>query len=309
MADVERVTGSWGSPASEWSIVVHGGAGHVSGEYAPLHEAGARKAVEIAGVVLAEGGSALDAVERAVMVLEDDPVFNAGKGACLNERGETQLDAAIMDGHTLRAGAVCALSPFANPIRVARAVHDDDRHVLYAGEGADAFAVARGFTRLPVDALVTPRAREVWEKLRGGRGVSNWAGGTVGAVARDSKGRIAAATSTGGLINKGWGRVGDSPILGAGTYADDHAGGGSTTGDGEAVLRLCLTKSAVEWMRGGAPPEDAARMAVGTLVDRVGGQGGIILVDRHGRVGLARSTKTMTWAALQKVHGTVMSGL
>jgi beta-aspartyl-peptidase (threonine type) len=259
---------------------------------------GCARAAVAASEILAGGGSALDAVERAVMILEDDDRFNAGTGACLNANGDLELDASIMDGADLTAGAVCALPPFKNPILIARRALDDGAHILYTSEGAAAFARAKGFTPAKAEEMITKAAKDRLEAAKKAGDAPNWAGGTVGAVARDAWGHVAAATSTGGRVNKAVGRVGDTPILGAGTYADDGAGACSTTGDGEAVMRLCLAKSAVEWMRTGALPEDAARAAVRHMFTRVNGTGGIILVGADGRVGWARTTRTMTWAAM-----------
>jgi beta-aspartyl-peptidase (threonine type) len=285
--------------------LVHGGAGDVPIDARPRHVEGARAAAAAGGEILRAGGSALDAVTRAVAVMEDDPCFNAGTGACLNADGGIELDAAIMEGADLRAGAVCALPPFKNPIAIARAALDDGVHVLYAAGGAARFAMAHGFAPSTSEAMTTAKARARWEAVRAEGGDGGWAGGTVGAVARDANGHVAAATSTGGRVGKSAGRVGDSPILGAGTYADDDAGACSNTGDGEAVMRLCLGKAAVDWMRGRIDPKFAAATAIRTLRKRLGGDGGIILVDRTGRLGLARNTATMTWAA---VGETLVSG-
>jgi beta-aspartyl-peptidase (threonine type) len=244
------------------------------------------------------GASSLDAVQAAVRVLEDDPFFNAGTGACLTEEGLVELDAAIMEGASLRAGGVCAMPPFRNPIDVARAVLEEGRHVLYAGDGAAAFARGAGFAPSTQEAMTTERAKKKWEDLR--KGVlppSSVPTGTVGAIARDATGNLAAATSTGGILGKRTGRVGDSPIVGAGTYADDDAGAASATGHGEGILRTCLGKMAVDEMRHGIDPESAARRAIEHLSNRVGSTGGIILVDSLGRVGLARSTPSMAWGA------------
>jgi beta-aspartyl-peptidase (threonine type) len=294
-----EVTASFGARGGAWAILVHGGAGDVAKERVALHVDGCRAAAAEGARVLREGGTAMDAAQRAVEVLEDDPCFNAGTGSCLNEGGEIELDASIMEGTGLRAGGVCALPPFLHPIAIARAVLEDGRHVLYAADGAERFAVAHGFARTTSTAMTTPLARQRWDALRAKASARSLpsSGGTVGAVARDAAGHVASATSTGGMIDKRRGRVGDSPIVGAGTYADDAAGACSNTGDGEAVIRVCLAKTAVEWMRGGMHPEDAARAAVRLLGARAGGTGGIILVDRHGQLGLARTTRTLTWAA------------
>jgi L-asparaginase / beta-aspartyl-peptidase len=291
----EHVTASWGCAPATWSVLVHGGSGDLPATLVDPHVEGCRRAALAAAQVLRAGGSALDAVERAVVVLEDDPQFNAGTGACLNEEGLIELDAAIMEGAGLRGGGVCALPPFANPIAIARAVLEDGRHVLYSGEGAARFAVDRGFVRAKSEAMTTEHARARWAEVRAKKATTG--GGTVGAVARDLGGTVAAATSTGGRIDKAIGRVGDSPVLGAGTYADNDAGACSATGEGEAILRVCLARAATNLTAAGVPPEDAARAAVATMGARVGGSGGVILVDRLGRLGLARNTRTMTWAA------------
>ncbi len=208
-------------PDRGWGVLVHGGAGHVPAERRPRHIEGCARASRAGAEILARGGSALDAVEIAVRVLEDDPSFNAGTGACLNAEGRVEHDASIMSGIDLRAGAVCALSGFANPIAIARAVLDDGRHVLYAAEGARAFAAAHRFVEVDPAALVTEAARAAWEAAKRSGAAAGWAGGTVGAVARDASGHVAAATSTGGTMNKRPGRVGDSPLIGAGCFADD----------------------------------------------------------------------------------------
>jgi beta-aspartyl-peptidase (threonine type) len=307
-SDIPKVTEAWGADGGEWSILIHGGAGDVRADRLPEHIEGCRLAATEAARVLQGGGSALNAAQRAVEILEDDPHFNAGTGASLNSDGRIELDAAIMEGTLLRAGSVGALPPFQHPIAIARMVLNEGGHVMYAGEGAERFALARGFARSADDALITDIARERWEKVRDGGSSEGWAGGTVGAVARDRHGTVVAATSTGGLINKAPGRIGDSPILGAGTYADDEAGACSNTGDGESVMRLCLAKTACEWMRTGMHPVDAARGAVRAMLSRTGGAGGIILVDRTGRMGFARTTRTMTWAAASDGWGEVLAG-
>jgi beta-aspartyl-peptidase (threonine type) len=306
--DDARITGSWGAEGGGWSILVHGGAGDVRPQVLADHVEGARRAAAEAASMLASGASALNAAQRAVEILEDDPHFNAGTGACLNEDGQIELDASIMEGTMLRAGGVCALPPFQHPIAIARAVLNEGVHILYAAEGAERFALARGFQRSTDEAMTTAAALHRLEAVRQGTAHDGWAGGTVGAVARDLNGTLVAATSTGGRVNKGAGRVGDSPILGAGTYADDDAGACSNTGDGEAVMRVCLAKTAIEWLRQGMHPEDAARAAVGLLGTRADGSGGIILIDRFGRLGWARSTSTMTWAAASEGWDEVIGG-
>jgi L-asparaginase / beta-aspartyl-peptidase len=302
------ITGSWGALGGQWCVLVHGGAGDVPAEVLSDHIEGCRAAANAAAQMLSAGGSALNAAQRAVEVLEDDPQFNAGTGACLNADGHVELDASIMEGTLLRAGGVCALPPFQHPIAIARTVLNEGVHVLYAGEGAARFALASGFARMRDEDMITEASRERLRRVRAGMIDSNWAGGTVGAVVRDASGTVVAATSTGGRVNKAVGRVGDSPVVGAGTYADDDAGACSATGDGEAFMRICLAKTATEWMRAGMHPEDAARAAVRFALARVEGKGGVILIDRFGRLGWARSTKTMTWGAAAEGWGEVLAG-
>jgi beta-aspartyl-peptidase (threonine type) len=298
---------SWSQIGGDFAVLVHGGAGDLPPELRVGRAEGCRVAAQAAAALLAAGGTALDAVERAVAVLEDDPRYNAGTGACLTQDGHIEHDAAIMEGAELRAGAVCALRGFKNPIAIARAVLEEGLHVFYAGEGAATFAAGAGFVTLDERLLVTEAARRKLESvLRAGR-PDTWAGGgTVGAVARDSRGVLAAATSTGGVAGKRPGRVGDSPVLGAGTYAD-VAGAASATGTGEAILRIAMSARAVGALAEGSAPAAAAVEAIELLGTRVGGRGGLILVDAQGRLGWARNTSTMSWAAVVE-GGDVASG-
>jgi len=230
-----------------------------------------------------------------VVVLEDNPLFNAGTGSTLNNLGNIEMDAAIMQGQSLRAGAVAAVSSVKNPIKLARRVMEDGRHVLLAGEGASLFARQLGFPECQTDALVVEREKKRWASKHG----------TVGCVAFDAKGDLAVGTSTGGIFDKLPGRVGDSPLIGCGTYADDY-GAASCTGHGEAIIRLLLAKRAVDYLRQGAEPSTAANMAVGDLADeRIGGTGGIILIDRWGKVGYARNTTHMPVCVIK--FGTAIS--
>lgn len=297
---------SWGSGPARWSILVHGGAGDVKPASLVAHVAGCERAAAEGAKVLAAGGSALDAVQRAVEVLESDPIFNAGTGACLDSDGHLALDASIMDGHELRAGAVCALRAFEHPIAIARRVMDATPHVLLAAEGAARFAIAQGFVPADEATMITDAARVKWEAARAKGTSEGWAGGTVGAVARDVSGHVAAATSTGGMVNKLAGRVGDSPLIGAGTYADDEAGACSTTGHGEAMIRVCLAKTAVDGMRASGTPvtgvsgktaAQTSRDAIALMRRRTAQTGGLIVVAPDGSLGLARTTRTMTWAS------------
>ena len=280
------------------AIIVHGGAGDVPRDRAPLHVEGCRRAAGIGHAVLAAGGSALDAVEAAVRDLEDDPLFNAGLGACLGSDGEIELDACLMEGTELRAGAVGALPPFRAPIAIARRLLDLGGHAFYVGEGAARFAVEQGFVRVTSAELTTPAARERWQKVRSRVEDPNWAGGTVGAVAIDAAGRTAAATSTGGITNKRPGRVGDSAMIGAGNVADDEAGAVSATGTGEPIMRVGLGFLTLARIREGAGAQDAAERALAELTRRTSSKAGLIVVDRAGRVAQARTTRTMSWASI-----------
>jgi beta-aspartyl-peptidase (threonine type) len=278
-----------------WGILVHGGAGHIPVERRSAHEAGCKEAARAGFAVLDQGGSALDAVQVASRVLEDLPQFNAGTGACLNEHGEVEHDASIMEGEKLRAGAVCAVRRIKNPIDLARRIMDDGRHVLLAGDGALAFAESLGIVPVEAASLVTEDAVKALDRYRAGRAPSGWAGGTIGAVARDKQGHVAAGTSTGGVIGKRRGRVGDSPILGAGTLADDTAGAISATGDGEAVLRFGLAHRIGTRLRAGDAAEIVCREEMAGLADLLGGHGGVIVVTKS-QLAWARSTETMSYA-------------
>jgi beta-aspartyl-peptidase (threonine type) len=261
--------------------------------------------------VLARGGAALDAVQAAVRALEDDPEFNAGVGAALTRDGTVEVDAAIMDGAALRVGAVAAVPSLRRPIDVARAVLDDGEHVLLAGDAAWHFARAHGFARDDAGAMILPRqranlAQELARRTAGTPPPSG--GGTVGACAVDRHGHVAAATSTGGVTGKRQGRVGDAPLPGCGTYADDTAGAASATGHGEAIIRVTLTRFVIDRLRAGDDAHTAARRGIDELARRVGGSGGVIVADRTGRIGLAHNTDNLAWAA-GEVGGPVDAGM
>jgi L-asparaginase / beta-aspartyl-peptidase len=281
-----------------FSLIVHGGAGSLGDENDPdgaAHVAGCRTAARAGHAVLKAGGSAVDAVVAAVTVLEDNPIFNAGTGSVLTEDGTVECDASVMSGQGA-AGAIGAVRDVKNPVRLARLVMERTPHVLLVGAGAEAFAAKQGVRRLDAGALITDGARAKWQAARAAR-VGPSGHGTVGCVARDAQGHVAAATSTGGTLLKLTGRVGDSAIVGAGTYADDRAGAASCTGQGEAFMKAAAAKLAVEAMLAGAPPDAAARQAL-AAVRRYGGDGGIICVDATGRVGFAFNTPGMSRAAI-----------
>jgi L-asparaginase / beta-aspartyl-peptidase len=273
------------------SIIVHGGAGAAVADADELR-LGMRTAVSAGWAVLAAGGRALDAVEAAVRSLEDNPRFNAGRGSALTEDGGVEMDASIMEGDRLACGAVAAVSRVANPVSLARRVLDDGRHVLLVADGAHAFARAAGVAECDPATLVTERQRKrLAERL--GATPGGTLPGTVGATALDRHGTVAAATSTGGTLGKRPGRVGDSALIGAGTYADSSLGGVSCTGDGEAIIRVVLARRALEYLKEADEPDYAAKVSVDLLVEEGRGEGGLIMVDWRGRFGYAHSTPFM----------------
>lgn len=289
-----------GGPA----VVVHGGAGTAPDADPLRYFEGTRKAAEAGLRVLLQGGSALDAAQAAAVVLEDDPAFNAGTGAALTSDGEVELDASCMDGTSLRAGAVACVKTLKNPVLAARLVCDDTPHVLLCGTGAEAFARECGIAEIPNASLITARQRARWEELHA-QALKEGADsvrrniGTIGAVAVDGHGHVAACTSTGGTMYKRPGRVGDTPIIGAGTYADDHEAAASSTGLGEAILKVTLARAACVLVRGGASPRVAAVEAVGLLRERAHGEGGIIVAGPDGRLGWAYNTARMSRAVIR----------
>jgi beta-aspartyl-peptidase (threonine type) len=296
--EFERILDQAGGPA----VVVHGGAGtRVEDDPAP-YLAGCRAAAALGLSVLLQGGSALDAAQAATVVLEDDPSFNAGTGACLTSAGDVELDASCMDGTALRAGAVACVKTIKNPVLVARRICDETPHVLLCGPGAELFARECGFPEHRNELLVTPRQRARWVELdalarrHGADATRQGKIGTVGAVAVDGKGHVAACTSTGGTPYKRPGRVGDAPIIGAGTYADDAEAAASSTGLGEAILKVTMARAACGFVRDGKSPRAAASAAVGLLRERAHGDGGIIVAGPDGRLGWAYNTPRMARA-------------
>ncbi len=245
------------------SIIVHGGAGEFGAEDdAAACIAGCLNAARVGQRILASGGSALDAVEAAVVCLEDDPTFNAGVGSAINLRGDVETDASVMRGQDGGAGAVGCLTDVKNPIRLARLVMEKTAHVMLVGDGARDFALEQGIVLLEPGALVTPRSKSKWEKALAKKQQGH---GTVGAVARDDAGHVAAATSTGGTMLKRPGRVGDTPLIGCGTYADDRLGACSCTGLGEAIIKSTLARHACDLLVAGGHPNEVAAWAVKQL--------------------------------------------
>jgi L-asparaginase / beta-aspartyl-peptidase len=276
------------------ALIVHGGAGIALPELAGEQSAGCAAAVAAGWRVLAGGGTALDAVCAAVAVLEEAPAFNAGVGSCLTSAGTVEMDASVMEGDRRRAGAVAVVSGVRNPVRLARVVMEDGHHVLLAGPSAEAFARECGVARCDPASLVTERQLQRWRQ-RSAAGTT----GTVGAAAVDRAGHVAAATSTGGIFFKRPGRIGDSAVIGAGTYADDAAGAASATGEGETIMRTLLTKYVVDSLRDGSEPRAAARRGIQYLARQAGGSGGVIVVDALGRFGYACNTPHMSVAYMR----------
>ncbi len=294
------------------SIVVHGGAGRVDEQRHEKCIEGCRAATRAGLDVLAGGGAALDAVQVAVRFLEEDPEFNAGIGSSLTRDGTVEVDASIMDGSDLRVGAIAAVPALLRPVDLARAVLDDGEHVLLAGEAAWEFARERGFVRDAAGAMIVERQRRLLEDERtrragGARTPPAPGGGTVGACAIDARGHVAAATSTGGIIFKRRGRVGDTPLPGCGTWADDLAGAASATGHGESIVRVTMSRFVVDRLRAGDDADAAAWAGVDELGARVRGTGGVIVVDAQGRIGMAHNTPTMSWGR-GSVGGAISSG-
>jgi beta-aspartyl-peptidase (threonine type) len=331
-------------------LLVHGGAWAIPADAAAAHEQGVRSALETGYKTLALGGSALDAVEAAVSVLEDDPTFDAGRGSFLTSDGRVQLDALLMDGGRMKAGGVACVEQLRNPIQAARLVLEKSPHVYFVGQGAEQFAHAHGMTLIDNAELVLERERErlALAQAREAAGLADqtfsgrtlhddkspetgvpsdgsWSLGwrtalpadpdlqeseppgdgssspgfeshdTVGAVALDFHGNLAAGTSTGGTLNKTPGRVGDSSLIGCGCYADNLSAAVSLTGWGEPIMKLVLGKWATDRVSDGTAPEIAAREAISYLYNRLGGHGGIILLGPDGRFGMAHNTPAMAW--------------
>lgn len=285
-------------------LVVHGGAWAIPDDMVQAHVSGVRQALAAGWKVLMGGGPAVEAVEAAVVVMEDDETFDAGRGSFLTRDGRVQLDAFLMDGATLRAGGVGCVERLRNPIRAARKVLDESPHVYFVGAGAEQFAAEHGLPLCDNRDLVlereVARLKQIQEQPVSGK--ENELFGptishdTVGAVARDGRGNLAAATSTGGTLNKAPGRVGDSSLIGCGCYADNLSAAVSVTGWGEPIMKLVLGKWAVDRVGGGVSPAEAAAQAIAYLKTRAGGHGGMILLDGQGRFGIAHNTPRMAWA-------------
>jgi beta-aspartyl-peptidase (threonine type) len=315
-------------------LLVHGGAWAIPSDAAQAHLSGVRAALDAGYAVLSRSGSSLDAVQASVSVLEDDPTFDAGRGSFLTSDGRVQMDALLMDGGRMKAGGVACVERLRNPIQAARLVLEHSPHVYFVADGAEQFAQAHGMALIDNAELVLDRERQrlAHAKRREAAGFgddtfsgvdtplqpilhddkspetacrpvpespaedpTNFSHDTVGAVALDAQGSLAAATSTGGTLNKTPGRVGDSSLIGCGCYADNLAAAVSLTGWGEPIMKLVLGKWATDRVSSGVAPEFAAREAIAYLHNRLGGHGGIILLGPDGRFGLAHNTPAMAW--------------
>jgi len=284
-----------------WRLVVHGGAGVIErGRLTPAKDAeiraGLGAALDAGAALLEVGGDALDAVEAAVRLLEDDPNFNAGYGSVLTAQGRVEMDASVMDGRSRAAGAAAGVRTTRNPVSLARAVMEKSGHVFLGGVGTDSFAREAGLKQVPGDHFIIPARRDQLDRLLSESADAldiEYKYGTVGAVALDTHGHVAAATSTGGMTGKRWGRIGDSPVVGAGTYADDRAGAVSGTGWGEYFIRAGVAHEICARIRlAGEPPRQAADAALAEVA-ALGGQGGVIFVAPSGDSGWSFNTSGM----------------
>jgi beta-aspartyl-peptidase (threonine type) len=286
-----------------FGIALHGGAGtlprsQMSAEQEQIYRSGLERALSAGYAVLEEGGASLDAVTRAIVALEDDPSFNAGCGAVFTIDGHNELDASIMDGTTLKAGAACGLRHVRNPITLARAVMEHSDYVLLCGAGAEEFALNRGFELVPGSYFHTAARWQQLERIRQGdislSALTISHVGTVGAVALDSRGRLAAGTSTGGMTGKRYNRIGDSPIIGAGTYADDRSCAVSATGHGEIFIRAAVAHDISARMRyGHRDLGTAVREVVHGELATLEGEGGVVAIDRHGGISMEFNSEGM----------------
>jgi beta-aspartyl-peptidase (threonine type) len=286
-----------------YGIAIHGGAGtlpraELSAGAEVKYRAGLGEAIDAGFALLESGGTSLDAVTRAVVLLEDNPLFNAARGAVFTLEGRNELDASIMDGNTLRAGAVCGVTRIRNPVELARAVMEKSDYVMLVGAGAEEFASSHGFSFVPESYFHTAERWKQLERIRGGEAglspltISHI--GTVGAVAVDAAGRLAAATSTGGMTGKRYQRVGDSPIIGAGTYADDRSCAVSATGHGEIFIRAAVAHDICARMRfGGRNLAAAVREVILEELPALGGEGGVIAIDANATIAIEFNSEGM----------------
>jgi len=283
----------------EWAIAIHGGAGNINPDDYTKDQLSAYNqalgsALEIGKKVLSQGGTSLDAVEQVIRFMEDCPLFNAGKGAVFNHDGKNEMDASIMDGNGLRAGAVASVGDIKNPISAARLVMDKSQHVMMVGKGASKFARSQGAEIVDSSYFFTQKSWDALQKALEKENSKDKKMGTVGCVALDKQGNLAAGTSTGGMTNKKYGRVGDSPIIGAGTYANNNTCAVSATGHGEYFIRYSVAydiSALIEYK--GLSLTDASNLVINDKLKKVDGQGGIIAVDKYGNISLTMNTSGM----------------
>lgn len=286
------------------SFIIHGGAWDIPSDLIEAHKNGVEKALKIGWEILQNGGSAVDAVEKAINYLEDDITFDAGRGSHMNADGEIELDASIMNGKTFRCGSVGAVKNIRNPISLCRKIMDDSEHVFLVGSGAEKFAKNNGINLCSPEELIIEREILKWKDVKDKKNFSTKdafklqkPSDTVGAVALDSEGTICAGTSTGGTFNKFPGRVGDSPLIGCGTYADNSTGGVSTSGWGEAMIKVVMAKTVIDLMDfNGGNPQSAAERGIKILAKKADGNGGVIVLNTQGEFGIAFNTPRMARA-------------
>ncbi|HUN21736.1 MAG TPA: isoaspartyl peptidase/L-asparaginase [Anaerolineales bacterium] len=272
------------------ALIVHGGAWAIPDNQVAGHLSAVSNAAQIGWQVLQQGGSALDAVEQAIVALEDHPAVNAGRGATLTRDGKAELDALIMDGRNLGLGCTANIRTVRNPIRLARAIMERTPHTLIVGPAADELAAQFGLEIVPPEYFITEAMRNEWQAHQQG------GSDTVGCAARDGAGNLAAGTSTGGMTGKWSGRVGDCPLVGSGGYADNYSAAVSATGWGETLMKVVISKTACDFSAAGLAAQAAAEKAIEYLTQRVNGSGGLILVDRFGNFGAAHNTPRMAQA-------------
>ena len=290
----------WAQTTLKYALVIHGGAGvmdqkSMTPEIQAMYLNVLNRVLSVGDSVLSHGGTSMDAVEKAIVIMEDSPLFNAGKGAVFTHDSLVELDASVMEGQSLKAGAIAAVRDIKNPIRVARAVMEKSEHVLLNGSGASQFAKEQGFEPVDNSYFYTEKRRKSLQELlkQEREATTNDKHGTVGCVALDSYGNIAAGTSTGGMTNKKYGRIGDSPIIGAGTYANNETGGFSCTGHGEYYIRLGFSRdisALVEYKK--LSVQEACREEIGKLT-KLGGTGGVIGLDKNGNIAMEFNTEGM----------------
>lgn len=287
------------------SLILHGGAWNIPDALVESHRAGCDHALRLGWDLLKSGGSAVDVVERVIRDLEDSEIFDAGRGSHLNARGIVELDASIMNGKTLRCGAIGAVRTVRHPISLARKVMEESTHIFLVGSGAEEFAAEHGMELCRPEELIAPRERELWNSVRHREDflhkdqfrIPEESSDTVGAVALDANGDLCVGTSTGGTLNKYPGRIGDSPLIGCGSYADDAVGGVSTTGWGEAMIKVVMAKTVIDIMEGnGGDPQSAAEKGVQILRRKADGYGGVIVLNVKGECGVAFNTPRMARA-------------